>query len=584
MSTQRLERHYQKLLELFPQRETLTTLQTLADALYCSKRHMRTLIIQMQSHGWLTWEATAGRGHLAKLVLHFSEQQLMLTHAQRLLDLNDMRGVLRLLGNDTHHLATLLRGRLGHSIDDEQQTLRIPYYRSMPNLYPGTALRRSEVHIVKQVFSGLTRIDEASGEVAKDLAHHWRRLDDGHWRFFLRPGVQFHDGTRLTSSDVVVSLMRSAKLPLFSHISKVEAEGHLSVMITLSQPDELLPQLLTDAAALILPADHETRQNFARLPVGTGPYKVADNNEWHLTLRAFDGYFGFRSLLDEVEIITCLDFNSTSNALPGPLALLSSSMSDLAYVSSQVSHFNRPSGDETELETGGYFLLCDSRSPFWQTMAHRRWLREQLNPAEIIQQFAAEIRPLWVAAASILPGWLHSIEAGESVSPWENASANLPPRVRLAYHHQHWEFPMVIAEFTQRLAASGVALEVAELSYEAWAAGEGEFDLWLGTVNFTTPEAWNVGAWLTGMPLLTRSVAGGDQALFEHWQQQWRSGSLSSQQLAATVIQRGWLQPLFHHWMRLQGPEQARGVHFNNLGWFDFTSSWIEPENPPEPG
>ncbi|QGY33290.1 HTH-type transcriptional regulator SgrR [Pantoea cypripedii] len=578
MSTQRLERHYQKLLELFPQREALTTLQTLADALYCSKRHMRTLIIQMQSHGWLAWDATPGRGHLATLVLHYSQQQLMLAHAQRLLDLNDMRGALKLLGNEKHHLATLLRGRLGHRIDDEQQTLRIPYYRSMPNLYPGTALRRSEVHIIKQVFSGLTRIDENSGQVAKDVAHHWRRLDDLHWRFFLRPGVQFHDGTLLTSKDVVVSLLRSARLPLFSHLSNIEAEGNLSVMITLSQPDELLPQLLTDVAALILPADHQQRENFAARPVGTGPYKVADNNEWHLTLRAFDGYFGFRSLLDEIEIITCLE-SPTANELHGPLALLSSSMSDLAYVSSQLSHFDRLTADEIELETGGYFLLCDSRSPFWQKMAHRRWIREQIDPQIIIQNFVAEIRPLWMAAASILPGWSHHIEAGESVSPWEGCP--LPQCLRLAYHHQHWEFPMVIAEFKKRLAASGVSLEVTELSYEAWASGEGAFDLWLGTVNFTAPEAWNVGAWLTGMPLLTRSVAGGDQALFENWQQQWRSGGLSSQQLAEIIIQRGWLQPLFHHWMRLQGPEQARGVHFNNLGWFDFTSTWIEPENPP---
>ncbi|EAS3058905.1 peptide ABC transporter substrate-binding protein, partial [Salmonella enterica] len=39
----------------------------------------------------------------------------------------------------------------------------------------------------------------------------------------------------------------------------------------------------------------------------------------------------------------------------------------------------------------------------------------------------------------------------------------------------------------------------------------------------------------------------------------------------------GWLQPLFHHWMRLKSPDRARGIHLNNLGWFDFRSTWIEP-------
>ncbi|MFP5719816.1 hypothetical protein ACLD25_06000, partial [Salmonella sp. 741265102_HBA] len=24
-------------------------------------------------------------------------------------------------------------------------------------------------------------------------------------------------------------------------------------------------------------------------------------------------------------------------------------------------------------------------------------------------------------------------------------------------------------------------------------------------------------------------------------------------------------------------PDRARGIHLNNLGWFDFRSTWIEP-------
>ncbi|WP_260391295.1 hypothetical protein, partial [Salmonella enterica] len=30
-------------------------------------------------------------------------------------------------------------------------------------------------------------------------------------------------------------------------------------------------------------------------------------------------------------------------------------------------------------------------------------------------------------------------------------------------------------------------------------------------------------------------------------------------------------------WMRLKSPDRARGIHLNNLGWFDFRSTWIEP-------
>lgn len=48
----------------------------------------------------------------------------------------------------------------------------------------------------------------------------------------------------------------------------------------------------------------------------------------------------------------------------------------------------------------------------------------------------------------------------------------------------------------------------------------------------------------------------------------------------AEVAYAGWLQPLFHHWLRLQGPAQARGIRLNNLGWFDFKSAWLEPAWP----
>ena len=58
----------------------------------------------------------------------------------------------------------------------------------------------------------------------------------------------------------------------------------------------------------------------------------------------------------------------------------------------------------------------------------------------------------------------------------------------------------------------------------------------------------------------------------------WRNNTINAEELMRFTTTSGWLQPLFHHWMRLKGPEQAKGIHLNNLGWFDFKSTWIEPE------
>ncbi|MBO0236907.1 ABC transporter substrate-binding protein, partial [Vibrio parahaemolyticus] len=50
------------------------------------------------------------------------------------------------------------------------------------------------------------------------------------------------------------------------------------------------------------PAESDRNPDFDLMPVGTGPYKVVLNDEKRMVLQAFDGYFGFRPLLDRVEV------------------------------------------------------------------------------------------------------------------------------------------------------------------------------------------------------------------------------------------------------------------------------------------
>ncbi|MDR5019185.1 SgrR family transcriptional regulator [Yersinia rochesterensis] len=596
MTSRRLEQQYLRLLHQVGVQPVEITLQELADKLSCTKRHMRTLLVQMQQAGWLIWQAEAGRGRRSHLQLLRNTHQLLMEKAEQLLDSGDFNEAIALLGEDKQLITPLLRAKLGYRIRDDYQALRIPYYRTMSNLYPGTPLRRSELHLVRQIFNGLTRIKEEDGEVTTDLAHKWRMLDPLHWRFYLRPAVQFHDGRELSSRDVVSSLTRSATLPLFSHIQKVSQHGPLSVVIELNQPDSRLPQLLAHHSALILPENHATQPDFASHPVGTGPYRVAENDDWHLQMKSFDHYFGFRGLLDEVEVLIFPDLarppSGTPTVLSEQLSManiqsatwLSSSISDIDYVSGSAASLTGKPSDSTQemfLERGGYFLLCDSRSPHWHSIKQRRWLRKTLNPYHLIQRLIAPIRPFWVPATSVLPTWFHGIDSGEECSPFPIGRAveseNMPV-LTLAYHAQHPEYAMLVTEMTHILAAQGIKLAVIELDYITWAKGEAHVDLWLGTVNFAVPEEWNVGAWLLGSPLLRQCMTGGDGAQLQTSLHNWRNQSLGSEQLIREVIGSGWLQPLFHHWMRLKAPEQAQGAHLNNLGWFDFQTTWLEPE------
>lgn len=110
----------------------------------------------------------------------------------------------------------------------------------MKNLLPGTALRRSETHMARQIFSGLTRINEENGELEADIAHHWQQLSPSTGAF-LRPGIHFHHGRELEMADVIASLERARKLPLYSHIIHIHSPTAWTLDIELSQPDKWLP-------------------------------------------------------------------------------------------------------------------------------------------------------------------------------------------------------------------------------------------------------------------------------------------------------------------------------------------------------
>ncbi len=57
MSNSRLQNQFIRLWQHFQGQDSETTLQNIADTLFCSRRHVRTLLNNMQSNGWLSWRA-----------------------------------------------------------------------------------------------------------------------------------------------------------------------------------------------------------------------------------------------------------------------------------------------------------------------------------------------------------------------------------------------------------------------------------------------------------------------------------------------------------------------------------------------
>ncbi|MGH6761044.1 MAG: ABC transporter substrate-binding protein [Phyllobacterium sp.] len=121
--------------------------------------------------------------------------------------------------------------------------------------------------------------------------------DDGKtYTIKLRSGITFHDGSEMTSEDVVASLNRWMKIAsrgkqTATVISGVEAIDPSTVKITLNTAYAPLTSLLAfnNSAAIILPSEKQEEPMTAF--VGTGPYKLKERKpDQYIQLERFDGY------------------------------------------------------------------------------------------------------------------------------------------------------------------------------------------------------------------------------------------------------------------------------------------------------
>ncbi|MDI4702086.1 SgrR family transcriptional regulator, partial [Salmonella enterica subsp. enterica serovar Cerro] len=182
MPSGRLQQQFIRLWQCCDGKTQDTTLNELADLLNCSRRHMRTLLNTMQARGWLTWEAEVGRGKRSRLTFLYTGLALQQQRAEDLLEQDRIDQLVQLVG-DKSAVRQMLISHLGRSFRQGRHILRVLYYRPMHNLLPGTALRRSETHIARQIFSSLTRVNEENGELEADIAHHWQQISPLLWRF-----------------------------------------------------------------------------------------------------------------------------------------------------------------------------------------------------------------------------------------------------------------------------------------------------------------------------------------------------------------------------------------------------------------
>jgi peptide/nickel transport system substrate-binding protein len=143
------------------------------------------------------------------------------------------------------------------------------------------------------------------GQIEPRLAESMKANDDAtEWRFAIRQGVKFHDGSDMTIDDVVATFKRhsdenakSGAFGIMQGISEIVAEGN-EVVFKLATGNADLPYLLSDYHLVVQPKGGVGAENAA---MGTGTYKLVsaepgvryvfekNPNDWDATRGHYDG-------------------------------------------------------------------------------------------------------------------------------------------------------------------------------------------------------------------------------------------------------------------------------------------------------
>ncbi len=142
--------------------------------------------------------------------------------------------------------------------------------------------------ILQHVYEGLVRYDKKFG-VEPALATSWKEIAPNQWRFNLRKGVKFQDGTPFTADDVVFSYTRilqpQGTMQIYvAGIKEVKKVDDLTVDFILGGPNPIMLRLIVDfrimSKAWAAKNKSENVQDYkakedtfaSRNTNGTGPY------------------------------------------------------------------------------------------------------------------------------------------------------------------------------------------------------------------------------------------------------------------------------------------------------------------------
>ncbi|WP_333890320.1 SgrR family transcriptional regulator [Atlantibacter subterraneus] len=542
-----------------PQRVTVAEL---AERCFCSERHIRTLLRQLESAGWLRWQAQAGRGKRGDLTFQVTPEQVRAGMMEQVLNRGQHKNALELAQLAPDQLRHLLQPFLGGQWQNDTPTLRIPYYRPLEPLTPGFLPGRAEQHLAGQIYSGLTRFDDDGELPVGDLAHHWRISQDGLcWDFYLRSTLHWHNGKPVETQQLqraLQSLLADREIArLFASVAHLEVVHAQCLRIQLHRPDYWLAHRLALYCSCLAHPDEPD--------IGCGPFRLARFEADLVRLESHEFWHLSHPLLKAVEfwITPQLFDREMGNSCRHPVQIAIGQQDELVHL--------RPVSNSISL---GFCYLALRREGKL-SLAQSRYLIDLIHRSGMLDTLPLD-EGLITPSSEMLPGW--------RLPEWEPDETALPASLTLVYHLPV-ELHAMAEQLKRYLADKGCELTVHFHPAKTWHGCQrlGEADLVMGDRLIGESPAFTLEQWLRCDNLWPHVLT---SRQFAHLQ-----GTLDAVQrqpdeiqrregmreVYTTLMQDAAITPLFNYRYQVSAPPGVNGICMNARGWFDFTRAWLPP-------
>ena len=364
-------------------------------------------------------------------------------------------------------------------------------------------------------------------EVVPGLAERWENVRGSTWRFFLRRGVRFHDGTELTAEAVKASLDRAARaggsIPLDETSTQVVDSYTVDITPTLPFFNRVVDNLVHPLYGIYAPGSDP-----ASHPLGTGPFKFgAYQRSQQLVVVRNDDYWGESAKVAE------LTFRFIPDGSTRALALQAGDVDLVTTVPKEMIRFmtSVPGLKVYESEPASYVALylvtkTDGTNDLLKDVRLRKALNLAINREEIVNAvwggYALPAKTLIppgvfggvderVAGYAFDPEQARNLiaEAGwtydEGANRWTKGERELTLRLVAGFPPAPLIAPLPEV-LKGQLAAVGIQVELLELNdvgafYDEMAAGTSEIFIEQGSYNTADPSFipynlfWSANTW-----------------------------------------------------------------------------------------